>query len=188
MRVTVIAVIAAICLVPAGCSAKPESVNPVSAGGVRQASVGTIATDGNGHSAEQANIIERLKRDNQPGAIKHLYVISAYSGQVLIYSPVKGKVTSSGKRLTPTSIAALSANSGTNHQEKGLPFVVNGEIHYSGEVVQDDGTFGSSEPYLYWFTPDGRYHQHYSSGGQIIHIADQPMTVKNVVITIESIK
>ena len=50
------------------------------------------------------------------------------------------------------------------------------------EVVQDDGTYGSSIPYLYWWDTKGVYHQHYVSGGQIIHVSNEPVSVKGVVI------
>lgn len=69
--------------------------------GVKETSV-QVETDINGLTAEQKNVKERLIEDNKPGAIKHFYLLSAYSGQVLMYSTVKGKVTSSGKRLSPT--------------------------------------------------------------------------------------
>ena len=31
----------------------------------------------------------------------------------------------------------------------------------------------------------GNYHQHYVSGGQIVHIADTPMSVKGIIINME---
>lgn len=64
---------------------------------------------------------------------KHLYIISACSGQVIFYSSVYGKVT----------------------------------------------TYGSSVPYIFWWDTNGIYHQHYISGGQIVHISDQPIEVKS---------
>src|SRR5262245_36935526 len=76
---------------------------PISDSGILQAQA-HIATCSDGLTIEQRNIRDRLVIDNKPGAIKHLYVISAYSGQVLIYSTVRGKVTSSGKRLNPTHV------------------------------------------------------------------------------------
>jgi hypothetical protein len=88
----------------AGCN---RTRDPVSISGIKVVSAehrGLVKTDEKGHTIEQRNIMERLKTDNTPGAIKHLYVISAFSGQVLLYSPVRGKVTSSGKRLSPAQI------------------------------------------------------------------------------------
>lgn len=64
-----------------------------------------VATDADGWTQEQKNIADRLKVDNTPGAIKHLYIISPYSGQTILYSTVKSKVTSGGKRLTPNTVA-----------------------------------------------------------------------------------
>lgn len=133
--------------------------------GVKQ-TVTSVATGSDGLTVEQRNVGERLHMDNKVGSIKHLYVISAYSGQVLIYSTVKGKVTSSGKRLSPSTISRYQDN-------------------YSPEVLGDDGTYGSSVEYVYWWDTRGIYHQHYVQGGQIVHISDQPLAVKSVVINME---
>src|SRR3989344_3178655 len=65
----------------------------------------SVEVGSDGMTAEQRNIDQRIRLE-KPGAIKHLYVISPYSGQVLIYSTVKGKVTSSGKRLSPIQAAS----------------------------------------------------------------------------------
>ena len=105
------------------------------------------------------------------------YIISAYSGQTLIYSTVKGKVTSSGKRLSPTSVVV-----GASGERRRPGYSTGADDMVTSEVVQDDGTFGSSIPYLYWWDTKGVYHQHYISGGQIIHISDQPVSVKGVII------
>jgi hypothetical protein len=75
----------------------------------RRASRSQTGTDG--LTVEQRNIRDRLKIDNLPGSIKHLYVISAYSGQVLLYSTVRGKITSGGKRLTPSMVAVQRGSS-----------------------------------------------------------------------------
>jgi hypothetical protein len=134
-------------------------------------------------SREQKNIKKRLEKDNEIGAIKHLYVISAYSGQVLIYSTVDTKVTSSGKRLTPKTVI------GNGFENNGNSNYVNigGTSYTTNELIEDDGTFGSSIEYLYWFDKRRAYHQHYISGGQIIHISDQPLSVKNIVLNLEMI-
>jgi hypothetical protein len=167
MRTTILL----LCLVAmiAGCGNEPQSFS-----GVRQATV-AVATQSDGFTIEQQNIRGRLLEDNKPGAIKHLYVISAYSGQVIIYSTVKGKVTSGGKRLSPSQI---SGNDYLFRVDLG------GGTHYTSEVLQDDGTYGQSDAYLYWWDTKGVYHQHYVSGGQIIHVSDQPLAVKSIILNL----
>lgn len=151
--------------------------------GVEKAST-TVKTDVNGHTVEQTNIIDRLSMDNTPGSIKYLYVISAYSGDVLIYSTVKGKVTSSGKRLTPVTVAAMEGEFvGRSHH--GMLVDINGSSYYTPEVLQDDGTYGTSDPYIYWFDSRGIFHQHYISGGQIIHVSSQPLLINKPIINME---
>ena len=153
-----------------GCADSPESNS-----GVKKAQV-DVSTQPNGLTVEQQNVRDRLIADNKPGAIKHLYVISAYTGQVIIYSTVKGKVTSSGKRLSPMTV----------HDTDGVMIEFgNAGRHYTGEVLQDDGTYGTSVEYLYWWDTRGVYHQHYVTGGQIVHISDQPLAVKNIIINME---
>ena len=158
---------------------------PVSASGVKKAEV-EVPTNPTGHTIEQENILERVRRDNKPGSVKHLYVISAYSGQVLIYSTVKGKVTSSGKRLTPYEVSYVW--NGTNETSSGFQLDIGRKQCATREVLQDDGTYGSSIPYLFWFSSDGRYHQHYLGGGEILHISDQPLNVKSIVLNLETKK
>ena len=62
---------------------------------------------------------------------------------------------------------------------------IGGETRYTAEVLQDDGTYGSSDEYLFWWDTKGIYHQHYIEDGQIIHISDQPIAVKSVIINME---
>ena len=160
----------------AGCD---EGI-PKSASGVSKATV-KIHIGADGLTSEQRNIKKRLQNDNKPGSIKHLYVISAYSGQVIIYSTVKGKVTSGGKRLTPTTITDVyTSSTGT-----GFPIKIAGKTAWTQEVLQDDGTYGSSMDYLYWTDQNGNYHQHYVTGGQILHVSSAPISVKSIIINME---
>jgi len=46
------------------------------------------------------------------------------------------------------------------------------------------GTYGSSMDYLYWWDEQGRYHQHYVAGGQIVHVSSDPVAVKSVLINL----
>jgi hypothetical protein len=154
-----------------GCDRQVQSVS-----GTKMATAGRVATGSDGLTTEQRNINERIKMDNKVGAIKHLYVISAYSGQTLIYSTVKGKVTSSGKRLTPDRVEG-----GVNN----FTFDIGGNRHFTDQVLGEDGTYGSSIEYLYWWDSKDAYHQHYVTGGQILHVSDQPLSVKSIVINME---
>jgi hypothetical protein len=167
-------------LLALGCNnEQPEQ--PKSASGVSKASV-KIQTNERGLTVEQENIANRLTLDNTPGSIKHLYIMSAMTGDVLIYSTVKGKVTSSGKRLTPTSVSTMYNPNGTDW---GIPVAIGGTWQHTSEVLQDDGSYGSSIEYLYWWDVQGRYHQHYPGAGQIIHISDQPLPIKHVKIRLD---
>lgn len=161
-----------------GCDQMMNKTPPNSDSGVTKAKV-LVKTGVDGLTVEQRNIKERILEDNKPGAIKHLYVISAYSGQVIIYSTVRGKVTSGGKRLTPNTV-----ESNGEHRD-GFDLEIGGWSGSTTEVLQDDGTYGSSGEYLYWWDSKGIYHQHYISGGQIVHISNQPLSVKGIIINME---
>jgi len=158
-----------------GCNGEPA----ISTSGLKKATI-KVPTNAEGLSIEQQNIVDRLKADNQPGSIKHLYVISAYSGQVIIYSTVRGKATSGGKRLNPASVAFNKSNN------DGFAVEFPGGTYYTQEVLGDDGTYGHSSEYLYWWDTKGMYHQHYVSGGQIVHVSSEPLSVKSVIINMET--
>lgn len=149
---------------------------PSSTTGIEKARA-VVRVQSSGLTIEQENVKRRIEMENSPGSIKHLYVISTFSGDVILYSTVKGKVTSSGKRLTPYEVAVQRGTSAD-----GFAVDFNGSVQYTGEVLQDDGTYGSSIEYLYWWDTQGRYHQHYVSGGQIVHISDVALNVRKVII------
>jgi hypothetical protein len=142
---------------------------PSASSGAKKAQV-KLAKNPEGLTVEQKNVGDRLLNDNKVGAIKHLYVLSPETGTVLLYSAVKGKVTSSGKRLTPRTISTDNGNS-------GIPFRIGSKFFGTNEVLQDDGTYGDSDPYIYWWDTKGIYHQHFMTGGQIVHVSDQPLRV-----------
>lgn len=167
-----------------GCDTSGRSA-PESRTGVK-ATTADINVGADGLTVEQRNIKARLEADNQPGSIKHLYVISSMSGQTILYSTVKGKVTSSSKRLSPYSVTAIGGQYVDDDME-GVPVRIGGRSHHTTEVLQDDGTYGSSIPYVYWWDSRGVFHQHYIAGGQIVHVSDKPMRVKNIIINIESL-
>ena len=141
--------------------------------GVRKATT-QVKTDPSGNTIEQKNIIQRLERDNDLGSIKHLYVISAYTGDVLQYSTVVGKVTSGGKRLSPKTVNGNGIETAGDSN-----FVTIGNSRYTtDEVLDDGGAYGESGNYLFWFDTQGNYHQYYPSGGTYLEICDRPLRIK----------
>lgn len=175
--IALIAIVGFLVLTAESC----EKESTTSITGVQKA-VAEVEVQASGMTVEQENIKRKLEAENLPGAVKHLYLISAYSGQVILYSTVKGKVTSSGKRLSPYSV---SDNDHSGCYD-GFKINISDRAYITSEVLQDDGTYGSSIPYLYWWDVQDRYHQHYVSGGQIVHVTDVPLSgIKSVIISVE---
>lgn len=154
------------------CSASScESREATNQSGIKKAQV-KAETDLDGHTIEQLNVIEKVKRDNMVGTIRHLYIISSYTGDVYEYSTVKGKITSGGKRLTPKI-----ANNGEGYGAFRVGDFNSSSV-YTDEILSDDGTYGESANYLYWFDTKGNYHQYFPTGGTYIHISDAPLTIR----------
>jgi hypothetical protein len=167
-----------------GCGSRDRSA-PTSMTGIKEV-IAEVNTGLDGLTNEQRNIKDRLKADNTPGAVKHLYVQSAMSGDILMYSTVKGKVTSSGKRLSPTTVEEAYYGDTIGDYRKGNFFrLPGGRSAYTREMLQDDGTYGSSIEYLYWWDVKGAYFQMYIGAGQLVVISDQPLPVKKAKITLE---
>ncbi len=166
-----------------GCDAPPPRA---SASGVQATQV-TVKVGADGLTSEQRNVGARLVQDNKPGAIEHLYIISAYSGQVLLYSTVKGKVTSSGKRLSPPNIdSRYCYDDKDNNCTDGFGVDLGGKTFVTKDVLGDDGTYGNSAEYIYWWDSTGIYHQLYVTGGMIVQISSEPIAVKSVVLNLET--
>jgi hypothetical protein len=163
-----------------GCDPLAGSA-PVSQSGIKKVTA-EVATQADGLTLEQSNIQRRYMVDSEFEAIKHLYIISAWSGDVILYSSVRGKVTSSGKRLSPYSVT--SNVSGTNIMNDVGGYKLH-DNRVTTEVLQDDGTYGSSIPYIFWFDQRGNYHQHYIQGGQVVHLSDVPMAWPKIILNLE---
>jgi len=108
------------------------------------------SVDVTSNNAEQKNIQLRLKLTSQPGLLGYIVLLNE-SGDPVLYTTVKGKITSSGKRLTQ-------------------PW----QRTYEGRTApapSDEGTWGSSDPYIYFWDQGGRYHQW---SGEYLY-SDQPI-------------
>lgn len=164
-----------------GC--KPE-VEPVSSSGVHQATT-TVPVGSDGLTIEQHNVKARLAIDNKPGSIKHLYLLSPFNGRQIFYSTVKGKVTSSGKRLAPKTVNWRL--NGAEIANSGIAVPIADRWTVTNEVIQDDGTYGESSEYLYFWNEGGQYFQLYV-GGLTVVVSDQPTSFQDVVIRNETEK
>lgn len=146
---------AAACLLLAACDA--ESIAQPSA---RDQQVNAAAQAANSvvfeKNAEIENIQRRLKLTSNPGQIGFVLLLNQ-AGQPIMYTSVKGKITSGGKRLTnPT--APMRVDCGQYCNEGLAP------------GPSDEGTYGSSGDYVYFWTTDGQYVQW--NGGYLY--SDQP--------------
>lgn len=97
-------------------------------------------------NAEIDNIKKRLELTSNPGLTGFILLMNE-AGQPIMYTGVKGKITSGGKRLT-------------NPQRK---WRMKGGGGYKTDRVavapSDEGTWGHSNPYIYFWTATGQYVQ-----------------------------
>ncbi len=114
-----------------------------------------IPVNAEGNTTEQQNIIDKNKVTSDPTKIMWMHLIDL-SGRIYLRTPVRGKITSSSKRLEPASCAA-GLTGGESHRSFGA-FTPDHQERTS-ELIQIDGTYGTSDQYVYWFDPRGYYYQ-----------------------------
>jgi hypothetical protein len=116
-----------------------------------------IAEQAMGHAqsnSEQANIGDRLKLTSNPNLLGHIAIVNKV-GQVVLYTTIKGKVTSGSKRLTNPTYCSTN-----------------------GECPSDEGTFGASNPYIFFWTTQGQYIQtsmDYIYSDKPLRVAEKPL-------------
>ena len=118
-------------------------------------------------NAEIDNIKKRLELTSNPGAVGFVLLLNEM-GKPVMYTSVKGKITSGGKRLTaPQQMECLSvAGGGCSTQVIDAP--------------SDEGTYGSSNPYIFFWTVDGQYIQW---SGKYLY-SDKPFRIEDPTIVI----
>lgn len=109
-------------------------------------------------NAEIDNIKRRLELTSNPGAVGFVLLMNE-AGQPIMYASVKGKITSGSKRLTEPD-RSNSWGNGQNNVVRQAP--------------SDEGTYGSSDPYIYFWTAEGSYIQW---NGKYLY-SDKPFRVK----------
>lgn len=96
-------------------------------------------------NAEIDNIQRRLKLTSNPGQIGFVLLLNQ-AGQPIMYTSVRGKITSGGKRLTKPE-----AEYNVDHGEyRGTTL---------GPSPSDEGTYGTAGEYVFFWTVDGQYVQ-----------------------------
>jgi hypothetical protein len=128
-RKYLIPVIAAAALGMTGCDFAKSAAEIQAEEGAKRAN--GIQFSGN---AELDNIEARIEITANPNTVGFITLLNQM-GQPVLYTSVRGKVTSSGKRLTD-------------------PVDINGQ-----PAPSDEGTWGSSDSYIYFWTMDGQYMQ-----------------------------
>lgn len=180
-RIKSIFVLMITCLFLMGAQDGCETKTATTDSGVKKVKT-VVKVGADGLTSEQKNIVKFYEVDNKPGALKHFYCISPMSGQVILYSAVKGKVTSSRKTARPTQA----------YDSLGQPenqYYLGGNSYYSNQQIQDSGTYGSDDPpYIYWMDTKDLYHKHFVNAGCIVHITNAPLAIKSVIINVQNYK
>lgn len=99
-------------------------------------------------NAEIENIKARVELTSKPGALGFITLLNA-AGQPILYEGVRGKVTSGSKRLTKPTVVKSSSIGGNNG---GYAYVLD-------QTPSDEGTWGSSSDYIFYWNTKGEYRQ-----------------------------
>lgn len=130
------------------------------------------------NSLERVNISKRLSTFDDPAKISYIYLTSY--GKVMAFYTVKGKVTSGGKRLTRQSV---TVDGDGNVADVGND-VYDQTGAYAVEQPELDGTYGSSSPYIFFWTTEDAYVQW--SGEYML--SDQPLKLTTTPELVRQIK
>jgi hypothetical protein len=136
-----------------------KTMKNVQADKAAAAAASVVITD----NTEIDNIKKRLELMSKPGVLMYIVLLNQ-AGQPIMYEGVTSKITSSGKQLTkPYSVGQHyigGQNGGTSYLVEQQP--------------ADNGLWGSSGDYIYYWNTDGAYRQW--SGDYIL--SDAPLRLK----------
>ena len=164
-RVLMLILVCAVWMGNESCESTPQK----SSSGAQQ--MGTsfkVPKNSKNRTVEQQNIEDRIRVTTDPTKVLWIHLISL-NGDIIKRMPVRNKVTSSGKRLEPTTAADTNGffpDAGISNYE-------------TNEFLQPDGTYGHSDPYIFWFDPMGRYHQWGTAGGLGYLLTDYPIDLED---------
>lgn len=120
-------------------------------------------------NAEIDNIKRRLELTSNPGQLGFIILLNEM-GQPVLYTSVKGKVTSGSKRLTAPDRASSSWGGGNNTVVRAS--------------ASDEGTWGSSGEYIFFWTVNDEYIQW---NGKYMY-SDKPFRLKTEPIAVLAVE
>lgn len=171
--VLALAVIMSIGLTSCNIKADKPEVLQTSTSGAKTVDVASqlnVPLNSRGNTVEQQNIIDKDRVTSDPTKIMWMHLID-FNGRMYLRTAVRCKVTSSGKRLEPTSCAAGRIG-GEYHEDFGARTP---EGYRTTELIRVDGTYGSSDEYVYWFDPMG----HFFQKGNGYLLSDMPIEISD---------
>jgi len=93
-------------------------------------------------SQECVNLRRKFDRDNDPNRVTYVYTFS-WTGEVIGYYVVKGKVSSNQSQMAPMDSAVHICT------------YADAACYALGEAPGDDGSYGPNEDGIFFFTVDG---------------------------------
>ena len=153
-----------------GCEQRPPDARQVQSEAAQRAA-NTIRFSAN---AEIDNIKRRLEITSDPALMGYIVLLNE-AGQPILYEGVRGKVTSGSKRLTRTEEVACVPRRNQDGSQ--------GCEYTRTAAPSDEGTHGSSNPYIYYWSLSGEYRQwtgHYLYSTQPIRLRIEPLVIGQV--------
>ncbi len=164
--IPVIALMASGCNVTESSSVQESEQNTVESN--QQRMTNAVPVPQLKESLERQNISKRLQLFDANDKVSYIYLVNF--GKVMAFYTIKGKVTSSSKRLT------------TNQK------IIQNESYETGNysVVESpslDGAYGTSDEYVFFWTTDGTYVQwsgDYMLADTPLKLTQQPELIQDI--------
>ena len=91
-----------------------------------------------GETLEQSNLKKKIKLDEDANRVGYVYIMSF--GKFVGYYTIKGKISSNGSQIAP---------------EQEIICRYSAESCVGVDSSQDDGTYGTGDPGIFFFTTEG---------------------------------
>lgn len=157
----------AISLIACGCISAPAMDDKPTT----QEKAPTVKLD---NSLERELINDWLEEVGNPNNIMWLYHMSE-TGQILGEYPIVGKAVSMSKSNEPYE-RVIEEYEGPTNREESAARLFEGYKAGTSQLANPSGTYGHDLEGVFFFTPDGEYHEIH---GGIIHISSVPIKIND---------